>query len=302
MTFIGFVAINLAPGNYFDTLKQNPQINPDTIELYKAKYHLDKNVFAQYYYWLINVLKLDFGYSFSYKIPVFSILKTRLFNTLILSLSVFFLSWFLGIPLGVFCAIKKNKFFDKIFSFFSFLAISFPTFFLALIFLYFGSLIGFLPLGGMRSFNYYELNKFDRFLDILKHLIIPTLVLSIPNIAILSRFMRASFLDELNNKYVLFLKAKGLSNKKIYLHVLRNSLNPLISIFGMSISGLLSGAALTEIICNWPGVGSLLLEAILAQDLFLFVGDLLIGGFLLILGYLISDILLSIFDPRIQYQ
>src|SRR3989338_7013830 len=109
ITFIGFVCINLAPGNYFDGLKQNPQVSEETIRLYEQKYHLDQNVFIQYYCWLVNVLKLDFGYSFAYKIPVFEVLKSRMFNTFILSLSVLLFSWLIAIPLGIYCAVHQYK-------------------------------------------------------------------------------------------------------------------------------------------------------------------------------------------------
>lgn len=303
MTFIGFVCINLAPGNYFDTLKQNPQISEETIKLYEQKYHLDKNVFIQYYYWLKGVIKFDFGYSFAYHRPVIAVLKTRLFNTFILSLSAFLFSWFIALPLGIYCAVHQYRIGDKIFSFLSFIGLSIPNFFLALLLLYLASFTGFLPTGGMHSFNYAQLSPLAKVWDLLKHLIIPTLVLGTSNIAGLQRLMRANMLEVLRSQYITTARAKGLSERRvIYVHAVRNAINPMVTIFGASISGLLSGAALTEIICSWPGLGSLMLEAVMKQDLFLFVGDLLMTGFLLIIGYLIADVLLAWIDPRIQYQ
>ncbi|MBN2120506.1 MAG: ABC transporter permease [Candidatus Omnitrophica bacterium] len=303
MSFLGFFAINLAPGNYFDTLKQNPQISQETIRLYEQKYHLDKNVFIQYYHWAANILRFDFGYSFAYKRPVAVVLKSRLFNTFILSLCAFLFSWFVAIPIGIYCAVHQYKLGDKIFSFLSFAGLSIPNFFFALILLYFASRTGILPTGGMHSLNYEELSFFPRFLDLLRHLAIPTIVLGTSSIAGLQRLMRGNMLEILRKQYITFARAKGLSESRvIYLHAVRNAINPMVTIFGGALSGLLSGAALTEIICSWPGLGSLMLEAVRSQDLFLFAGDLLMMGFLLILGYLIADILLAWVDPRIQYQ
>lgn len=303
MTFIGFVCINLAPGNYFDTLRQNPQISEETIKLYEEKYHLDKDVFTQYIYWLLNVARLDFGYSFAYKAPVIKVIKSRLFNTFILSLSVLLFSWLVALPLGIWCAVHHSKVGDRIFSFLSFIGLSIPNFFLALLLLYLASLTGILPTGGMHSLNYSQLSLLGKFRDLIKHLIIPTLVIGTSSIAGLQRLMRANLLEVLRSQYIVTARAKGLrENRVIYIHALRSAINPMVTIFGGYLSGLLSGAALTEIICNWPGLGRLMLEAVMSQDLFLFAGDLLLTGFLLILGYLVADILLAWVDPRIQYQ
>ncbi|MFC1514275.1 ABC transporter permease [Candidatus Omnitrophota bacterium] len=303
MSFLGFFAVNLSPGNYFDSLKQNPQVSEETIRLYEEKYHLDENVFVQYYHWFKNAVRLDFGYSFIYMRPVVSVLKGRLFNTFILSLSAFLFSWLLAIPLGIYCAVNQYKLGDKIFSFLSFIGLSIPNFFFAMVLLYCVSLTGILPTGGMHSANFEELSFLGRCIDLIKHLILPTIVLGTSSIAGLQRLMRGNLLEVLRTQYVTAARAKGLpENRVIYLHAVRNAINPMVTIFGASLSGLLSGAALTEIIFNWPGLGSLMLEAVRSQDLFLFAGDLLMAGFLLILGYLAADILLAWVDPRIQYQ
>ena len=303
MSFVGFLAVNLAPGNYFDRLSQNPQISEDTIKLYEQRYHLDENVFIQYYHWFLNVLRLDFGYSFAYNTPVFKVLKSRLFNTFILSLSAFLFSWLIAMPLGIWCAVKQYRFVDKFFSTLSFIGLSIPNFFFALLLLYAASATGILPTGGMHSLNYQELSLGGRFLDLLKHLAIPTVVIGTSAIAGLQRLMRGNMLEVLRQQYITTARAKGLSEYRvIYVHAVRNAINPMVTIFGGALSGLLSGAALTEIICSWPGLGSLMLEAVRSQDLFLFAGDLLMTGFLLIIGYLVADILLAWVDPRIQYR
>jgi len=303
MSFLGFVAISLAPGNYFDSLRQNPQISEETIRLYETRYHLDQNVFIQYYYWIVNVARLDFGYSFAYKIPVFEVLKLRMFNTFVLSFSVLLFSWLIAIPLGIYCAVRQYKFADKFFSFLSFMGMSLPSFFFVLLLLYVASVTGMLPTGGMHSIGYEQLSPWGRFIDLLRHLIIPTIVIGASSIAGLQRLMRGNMLEVLRSQYITTARAKGLPESRvIYVHAVRNAINPMITIFGGSLSGLLSGAALTEIIYGWPGLGQLMLEAVRSQDLYLFAGDLLLTGFLVIIGYIVADILLAWVDPRIQYQ
>jgi peptide/nickel transport system permease protein len=303
ISFIAFMFIHLAPGNYFDTLRMNPQISEETIKKYESQYHLDKPPIVQYGYWLRNLARLDLGYSFSTMSPVVDIIKTRLFNTFILSLSAMLFTWFIAIPLGIYCAVHQNKISDRFFAGLSFIGLSIPNFFLAMLLLYLASLTGLLPLGGMRSANYEGLTQLGRVLDILKHLLIPTIVIGTSALAGLQRIMRGNMLEVLRAQYITTARAKGLSERRvIYKHALRNAVNPMITIFGYSLSGLLSGAALTEIITGWPGLGSVMLQAVRSQDLFLVLGSMLMGGVMLICGNLIADILLAWSDPRIQYK
>lgn len=303
MSFVTFLAINLAPGNFFDTLRLDPQFSEETIRHYEALYHLDKPVIIQYLYWLKNLVKLDFGYSFFYNAPVKRVISSRLLNTLLLSSVSLLFTWLIAIPLGIIAAVKRNRFADRFISLLSFIGLSIPSFFFALLLLYLASAFGALPLGGMRSANFDSLNLLEKIFDIAKHLIIPTIVIATSAFAGLQRLMRGNLLDVLRQQYILAARAKGLpENRVIYHHALRNAINPLVTIFGYQLSGLLSGAALTEIICNWPGLGSLLLSAVRAQDVYLVMGSMLMGGILLLAGNLISDILLAWVDPRIRYE
>src|SRR3989338_3993317 len=154
----------------------------------------------------------------------------------------------------------------------------------------------------MHSVNFENLNNAERFIDLLKHLAIPATVISLASIASLQRIMRGNLLDVLRQQYILTARAKGLPEcRVIYLHALRNAVNPLITIFGYHFSDLLSGAALTEIICNWPGLGTMMLTAVRAKDIYLVMANMMMGGILLLLGNLLSDILLAWSDPRIRY-
>lgn len=303
ISLMTFALIQMTPGNFFDTLKLNPQISAETIARYESLYHLNEPLLTQYFYWLKNLAHLDFGYSFFYNCPVSDVIGGRLFNTFILSLASLLLTWLVAIPLGIWAAVRRNSAIDKGLSFFSFAGLSIPSFFLAITLLYFASQWNILPLGGMQSVNAESLGFFGKTMDLLKHLAIPTVAISLGSIAGLQRIMRGNMLDTLRQQYILTARAKGLpENKVIYHHALRNAVNPLITIFGYHFSDLLSGAALIEIITNWPGLGTVMLTAVRAKDVYLVMTSMLMGGVLLLLGNLLADILLAWSDPRIRYD
>jgi peptide/nickel transport system permease protein len=303
MSFVTFLLIQIAPGNFFDSLRLDPQISEETIMRLEKLYHLDKPVVVQYFYWLTSLLKLNFGYSFYYNCPVKNIILDRLFNTFLLSFVSLVFTWTIALPLGIFAAVHRNKFVDRLFSTLSFVGLSIPNFFFALILLYLAGYLKIIPLGGMRSANFDSLSTTLKILDIARHLIIPTIVIATSAVAGLQRLMRGNLLEVLRQQYIVAARAKGLSeNRVIYRHALRNAINPMVTIFGYQLSGLLSGAALTEIVYGWPGLGSVMLTAVRAQDLYLVMGSMLMGGILLLGGNLCADIMLAWVDPRIRYE
>ena len=247
---------------------------------------------------------MEFGYSFHYNIPVAKIISGRLLNTFILSFASLLMTWCVAIPLGIWAALNRNRWIDRCIQIFSYISLSLPSFFLVMIFLFFASLVpGILPLGGMVSPNFDDLSIIGKCLDIGRHLIIPATALSIGSIAGLQRIMRGSMLEELGQKYILTARAKGLpENRVVYRHALRNAVNPLITLMGYEFSALLSGAALTEIICSWPGLGSLMLTAVRSKDIYLVMASMMMGGVLFIIGNLLADIVLAKVDPRIRYD
>jgi peptide/nickel transport system permease protein len=307
MSFVTFMFIRMAPGDILAPYRMNPQISEETIKEMEHKFHFDKPAIIQYGYWLKSLARLDLGYSFSKRTSVTKVIAAHAVNTLYLALFSIFITWIVAIPIGIYCAVNQYKWSDKVFSFISYIGMSFPTFFLALLLLFIVSsigelpLIGRLPVGGMKSIGFEGMNALEQFFDVIKHLLIPGAVLAITAIASLQRIMRGNMLEELRAKYVVTARAKGLpENRVVYVHALRNAINPLITIFGYEFSALLSGAALTEIITSWPGLGSIMLEAVRAQDLFLVMGNMLMGGVMLIGGNLIADVLLAWIDPRIK--
>jgi peptide/nickel transport system permease protein len=302
ISFLTFWLMHATPGNFFDSLKMNPQISKDTVTHYEKLYGLDKPFLVQYGHWLRNALGGEFGYSFYYNVPVSKLILSRLGNTFILSLAALLVTWALAIPLGIWAALKHNRLTDHILSLLSFAAFSTPSFFLAMLLLYMFSQWGILPLGGMHSANYEDLPWYGKALDLSKHLVIPTLVLSLGSMASLQRIMRGNMLSVLRQQYITAARAKGIpENRIIYRHALKNAFNPLVTLLGYELSGLLSGAALIEIICSWPGLGSLMLTAVRAKDVYMVMANLILVSFLLLIGNMLADIALARLDPRIRY-
>ncbi len=303
ITFFSFMIISLAPGDFLTTMTQNPQISAETIDALRIKYGLDKPWYIQYIKWLWNALHLDFGYSFANQVPVFTLIGQRMFNTFILAFSAALFAWGLSIPLGIISAVRQNTWVDRSSSFVSFIGLSIPEVFFALIMVLFAARTGWFPVGGMKSIDFEYMSYPQQIIDVLHHLILPTIVLGSISMAGRMRQMRANLLDTLLQDYIQTARAKGLSERVvIYKHALRNAINPLITLFGFSFARLLSGAFLVEVVMSWPGLGRLTLDALFTRDLYLVMSSLLMASVMLILGNLIADILLSFSDPRIQYE
>ncbi|HEX8552563.1 MAG TPA: ABC transporter permease [Abditibacteriaceae bacterium] len=300
---ISFAVMQLAPGDYLTALRGQPQIKPETIERLSRDFGLDRPWYEQLALWLRNAVRGDFGYSFSYKIGVFQLLGQRLYYTFILSLCATVFAWAIAIPLGIYAATHRNSFLDRVANFLAFSGISLPGFFVALLAMLFAQKTGWFPVGGATSVNYNSLSHWEKLKDTGWHLILPVLVLGTRGVAGLMRQMRGSVLDVLSENYIMAARARGLSERRvIWKHAVRNSINPLVTLFGYEISGLLAGAALVEAVMAWPGLGRLLLEAVQTQDLYVAMGSFVMGGVLLILGNLIADILLALTDPRIKFS
>jgi peptide/nickel transport system permease protein len=299
---LSFFIIQLAPGDYLDTLRLNPQISQETLQDLQARFGLDKPAWQQYWQWLSQVVtRGDFGISFAYQRPVADILWERIPPTLLLAFSSIVLTWAIAIPLGIIGAVHQNKGIDRVLRVISYIGQGFPTLITGLLLLFFAQLTSPLfPVGGMTSIDHADLSWFGKMLDIGWHLILPTLALSITGFAGLQRIMRGQMLDVLRQDYIRTARAKGLpENRVVYVHALRNAVNPLITLLGFEFASLLSGAFITESFFNWPGLGRLVLQAVQAQDLYLVMSSLMMGAVMLIIGNLLADLLLKVADPRI---
>jgi peptide/nickel transport system permease protein len=301
ISFLCFAILQLSPGDYVQSLTSGDQFSEELRRQITHEFGLDKPWPVQYLLWLGNALRLNFGMSLATRLPVAGMLRERLGNTLILSLSSFVVAWGLAIPLGILSAIKRNSWVDRLNSLFAFTGISVPGFFLALLAMLFAQRSGLFPVGGMHSPDVEEMTGPQQFADLLRHLVLPTLVLGIAGCAGIMRQMRGSMLDTLHENFITAARARGLSESKVVLkHALRNAINPLITLFGFSLAGLLSGAALVENVMAWPGLGRLILESVQNKDIYMVMGSFTLGATMLMLGNLIGDILLAVTDPRIR--
>jgi peptide/nickel transport system permease protein len=302
---LSFFIIQLAPGDYLDTLRQNPKISPARIEQLRQQFGLDRPWIEQYFRWLWRIVSQgDFGTSFVYQRSVSSLLWERVGATLLLAISSLIVTWAIAIPLGIVAAVKQNQWIDRVLQVVSYTGQGFPSFITALLLLILAQNVSPLfPVGDMTSINHADLTPLGKILDLGWHMILPTIALSITSFAGLQRIARGELLDVLRQEYIQTARAKGLpENRVIYVHALRNAINPLITILGFELAGLLSGAFIAEFFFNWPGLGRLILQAVLAQDLYLVMASLVMGAVMLIVGNLIADLLLKIADPRIKLE
>lgn len=302
VSLISFFIIRLSPVDPLAELKLNPSISKATLQKETQRLGLDKPIYIQYFLWAKAFVKGDLGVCSTGE-RVSTKLKERIPNTLLLTVLVIFLTWITGVPLGILAAIKWKTPLDRMLTVLTSIGMAIPSFFFAILLLIFAVKTGWFPVGGLTSYNFNDMNFAGKFWDITHHLILPTTVLFTISLAGLQRQMRANLLDVLDSDYVKFARAKGLSEfKVIYKHALRNAINPMITMLGFEFASLLSGAALTEYVFQYPGLGRLVLEAVLKSDINLVMASLMMGAIMLILGNLIADILLIITDPRIRVK
>jgi peptide/nickel transport system permease protein len=302
---LSFAIIQLAPGNYLDTLKENPQISPERLAELTKQFGLDKPPLLQYWRWLVQVVtEFDFGTSFVYFRPVSALLMERIPATLLLAIASIIITWAIAIPLGIISAVKQNSLLDRVLRVASYFGQGFPSFITALILLIFAQYTSpIFPVGGMTSINHEEFSTLGKILDVGWHMILPTIALSITSFAGLQRLTRGQLLDVLRQDYIQTARAKGLpENKVIYVHALRNAINPLITLLGFEFASLLGGSFIAEFFFNWPGLGRLVLQAVTAQDIYLVMASLMMGAAMLIVGNLLADLLLKAVDPRIKLE
>jgi peptide/nickel transport system permease protein len=299
-----FLVLKLAPGDFLNTMAENPAISAETIEAMRHRFGLDRPWWVQYALYLKNLfLHFDFGESFSRHQPVFVVLREGLANTLLLASAAAVITWGLAIPLGVWAAMRQYGWVDKSLSVFAFLGLSVPEVLSGLLLLFLAAKTGWFPVGGMRSLDYDDLDAMGKLADLSRHLVLPAFVVGLIPLAGRMRQMRGNLLDVLRLDYVTTARAKGLDeNTVVFKHALRNAINPLITLFGYTLGALVSGSFVAEVIFAWPGLGRITLDAILAKDQYLVMGSVLMAAVVLVIGNLVADLLLAIADPRIAYD
>ncbi len=305
ISLITFAVIHLAPGEPVEMqMAMNPKVSKESRDRLRRFYGLDKPLHTQYLDWGKRLLTLDLGRSFSSDSrPVTEKIKERLPVTISINLISLILEFGISIPIGILAATRRNTLLDKGVTVFVFIGFAVPTFWLALLLMYFfGVKLNWLPLSGLHSMGSDLYGGFQYVLDMAKHLVLPVAVGTFGSLAGVSRFMRSTMLDVVRQDYITTARAKGLSERVvIYKHALRNALLPVITLIGFSIPGLIGGSVIFETIYAIPGMGQLFFQSVMSRDYPVVMGILLIGSFLTLIGNIIADVSYAIADPRIRH-
>lgn len=296
-----FLFTEMAPGSFFEEMRLNPQISPETITALRAHYGLDQPLAIRYAHWMASVAHGDFGYSVAYNAPVAPLLWTRAKNTLLLTTTATLLTWLIGVPLGAATAKLRGKLLDQLIGTGTSLLISVPEIVIALACLAVAVHWRLLPVGGMMSLDFDELSAGDKFRDLVAHMLLPISILVLGGLPIVARHVRASMQEIWEAPYIQAARGLGISGPRLlFCHVLRVAANPAISLFGFSLAGLVGGSLLVEVVCGWPGLGPLMVDATLSRDLYLVIGAVMFSVLFMLVGNFTSDVLLVISDPRIR--
>ena len=303
VSFLTFLFSSLAPGSYLDEMRLNPQISSETLRSLRAEYQLDQPLPGRYARWALSLARGELGYSFAYNSPVAPLLWVRARNTLLLTVAATLIAWALALPLGVWSAETLGRFPDRALSLVTALLLATPDLVLALGLLILAARSGRLPTGGFVSVNFETLSPFEKLRDLASHMALPVAALVLTTLPVLLRHVRAAVAEVLDAPFLRAAAAHGIPRRKLlYGYALRAAAHPLISLFGFSVGTLLSGSLLVEIVMSWPGLGPLLLEAILARDLYVVIGTVLFSMVFLVMGNFLADVLLYWADPRIRSE
>ena len=303
VSLLSFVLVELAPGDYFAEMRLDPRISEATVHALRARYGLDRPLPERYGRWLASLAKGELGYSFAYGQPVGPLLWPRLRNTLLLTVTATALAWLLAVPLGTWWATRRRGPADAVLTGLTAMLLALPDLVLVLGLLLLAVRTGWFPTGGMVSLGHEQMPWGARVKDVAFHLVLPVAALVLGIVPALVRYVRASVADALAAPFVRAARAHGIPERRVlFRHALPAAANPLVSLFGLSLAGLLSMSLLVEVVMSWPGLGPLFLEAILARDFHLVLGPVLASTFLLLGGNLLADLLLAATDPRIRTE
>jgi peptide/nickel transport system permease protein len=298
-----FLFTEMAPGSFFDEMRLNPQISPETIAALRSHYGLDQPLAVRYERWMKSALRGDLGYSIAYNTPVVPLLWSRTKNTLLLTTTALLLTWIISVPLGVWTASRSGGFLDRTVNLACSFLVSVPELVIAVALLAIAVRWRILHVGGMVSTDFETLSAWAKLQDVVLHLALPAFVLVLCETAVIVRHVRASVLEVLRTPYVQSARGFGIGRTRLlFRHVLPVAANPAISLLGFSLAGLLSGSLMVEVVCGWPGLGPLILEATLSRDLYLVIGGIMFSALFMIGGNLFADIMLLALDPRIRRE
>jgi peptide/nickel transport system permease protein len=303
VSVLAFLFAALAPGNYFDEMRLNPQIAPETVAALRAQYGIDRPLPMRYASWVNSLLHGNMGFSFAYNSAVAPILMLRARNTVLLTATSTLLAWAIALPLGIWSAERFGKLPDRLLSWGTAALLVIPDLGIALGLLVVAVRSGWFPSGGMTSVDFETLSVFRKLGDLGWHMVLPVSALVLSALPLLVRHVRAAIAEVLSAPFMLAAVGHGIPRRTLlYRYALPAAGNPLISLFGFSIGALLSGSLMVEVVMSWPGLGPLLLESILSRDLYVVVGAILFSTIFLVFGNLTADLLLYLADPRIRTE
>ncbi|MEE8331301.1 MAG: ABC transporter permease [Acidimicrobiia bacterium] len=310
LSIIVFSLLQMSGGGPLNRLKSNPRITQEYIHSLEDFYGLDEPAWVQYRIWATNYVQGEWGISFQGTQPVFGIIKSRAGATLRLMLTALFLAVMIGVPFGIYQALRQYSFFDQLGTTVSFVTFSTPIFLIAIamqimfaVYLERWTGVKFLYTGGMNVPGYSELGTLARFGDTVQHLILPAAAIALISIAVYARFQRASMLEVYHSDYLRTAKAKGLPRRRvIFKHALRNALIPIVTLISLDIAALIGGAIITETIFSWPGLGRQYIQAITQLDYPMVMAIVMALGIGVVVMNLIADIAYGFLDPRVRYD
>ena len=295
-----FILMQAAPGDFFSEARLSGQVSPEYLRSLRAQYGLDQPLPVRYFRWLESAAHGEFGYSFAYNMPASSLLWPRARNTLLLTVPSLLISWLIAVPLGVLAADRRGGWMDRFYSGGTSTLLGLHDLLLALLALLFALRTGAFPTGGMASLNAAG-GLWTHWKDVVWHMALPAAVLIAGSLAPILRHVRSTMLEVLDSHYIRAAEGHGIGRLTLlFRHALPAAANPLISLFGLSMALLIGGSLLVEVVMSWPGMGPMVLEAILARDMFVVAGAVMLSTVFLIAGNFFADVLLYAFDPRIR--
>lgn len=295
VSVLSFLFSELAPGDFYSEMQADPRVSSETLAVLRSQNGLDRPLPVRYGLWVQSVMRGNFGYSLAYQGPVAPLLAQRIPGTLLLTGLATLLAWLIAVPVGIWSAMRQGSWADVSLQVLLSLLLSIPEILLAIVLLAIAVETGGLPVGGMHS------PGITGFADAARHLVIPVSVLMVGLLPMVIRHVRGAIGEVLGSPFALAARAQGIPERRsLYRHALPAAMNPLISLFGLSLGTLLSSSLLVEVIVGWPGIGPLFLEAILARDFALVLGVVMASTSFLVAGNLVADLLLYRADPRIR--
>ena len=303
VSFASFALLQLAPGDYFDSLRLNPQVTSQTVEKIRARYGLDRSLPVRYALWLRGAVQGDLGYSLASNSEVGPLLAVRARNTLLLSGTATILAWLLALPIGIWSAARRGRALDRVAGVAMSGLLTVPDLLLFLALLLLAVRTSWFPTGGMTSVADDGADFWTAAKDIALHLALPACGLALAMLPMLVRHVRAAMIEVLEAPFIRAARGHGIPRSHILMrYALPAASNPLISLLGFSVATMLSTSVMAEIVLSWPGLGSLMVESIFARDMYVVVAIVMLSSIFLVAGNLLADLLLLAADPRIRRE